>query len=55
MYRLLLRDTRCEHESEEFDGETAIDTFLLYDRPTTQRNKAADWIKFTFLVDWTLL
>ena len=44
-----------DHESEEFNGETAIDALLLYDRPATQRKKAVKWIKLTFLLDWILL
>ena len=34
--------------SEEFDRETTIDTFLLYDRPIIRRRKAVDRIKAWF-------
>ena len=49
VHRLLLRDTRWEHESEIFDR----DTLLLYDSPTTPRKQAADQINLMlFVADW---
>ena len=34
-----------QHESEEFDEKTVTDTFILYDRAITRREKATDRMK----------